>query len=125
MPRQDVTRLLAENWASLPHEDGRPRRLMHMSQFAAGGDAKAQQAVHQLGIDIGDCVQTLLERNGYTLIHRDDPKPADAEGYKVAKLKCLLCGKQLYTFGVDANMTANLGALAVKTLTQLEHQCQT
>lgn len=119
-PRADVTRLLAANWASLPHEDGRPRRLMHFSQF--GQDEDTKQRVQILGHDLGECVQTLLERNGFEITHRDDPKPADAEDYKTAHLKCV-CGKELYTFGVDANMTATLGGLAIKTLTQLQHDC--
>lgn len=122
MPRADVTALIANNLHSLPHEDGRPRRLMHFSQF--GKDDDTRKRVQILAHDIGDSLQTLLERGGYSLSHKDDPKPADAEGYKTARVKCARCGQQLYTLGVDANMTATLSALAIKSLTQLRHDCR-
>lgn len=120
-PRADVTRLLANNWGSLPHEDGRPRRLLHHSQFGRDEDTKAR--IQALGHDLGECVQTLLERNGYEISHRDDLKPADHGDYRQVKVKCVACGMQLMTLGCDANLNASLSGLAIRSLTQLTHEC--
>ncbi|ORV92789.1 hypothetical protein AWC11_07235 [Mycobacterium interjectum] len=124
MPRPDVTTLIADNLHSMPHPDGRPRRFMHHSQFAGGGnDPKVQAAVRQLGEDHGVSTQHLLERNGYTITHKDDPKPADAEGYKTAHIKCLRCGKQLLEIGVDSSMTATFSRIALLSITQINPDC--
>lgn len=100
----------------MPHPDGNPRRLMHHSQFAGGQrDEKVQLAVRKLGIDHADSVQHLLEQRGYTITHRDDPKPADAESYKTAAIKCI-CGRQLLTLGVSDQMVATLSRVAAKSI---------
>lgn len=124
MPRDDVSALIADNLGSLPHPDGRPRRFMHHSQFAGGQqNPKIQAAVRQLGIDHAICIQHMLESRGYNITHKDDPKPADAEGYKTAHIKCLRCGKELLTIGLDTNMTATLSPLALRNITQLNTEC--
>jgi hypothetical protein len=113
MPRQDVTEILAANLHSLPHPDGRPRRLMHFSQFAGGGrDPKAQAAVKQLAVDVADAQQHLLEMRGFVITHKDDPKPADAEGYKTVRIKAAETGKEILEIGVDSNLTATYTRLA-------------
>lgn len=113
MPRPDVTALLADSWHSLPHEDGRPRRLMHFSQF--GHDDETRKKIQALGLDLGECVQHLLETHGYTISHKDDPRPADAEGYKTTRIKCLKCGKQLLQIGVDHDLVAQFSPLALRS----------
>ena len=124
MPRPEITKLIAANLHAMPHPDGRPRRFMHHSQFAGGGnDPKVQSAVHQLAADHGDCFQHLLERNGYTFVHKDDPRPADAETYKTARIKCGRCGKELLTIGVGADMTATFSRIALRNLNQLNPEC--
>lgn len=126
MPRPDITALIADNLSSMPHPDGRPRRFMHHSQFAGGQqDPKIQAAVHQLALDHATSLQHLLETRGYTITHRDDPRPADADGYKTAHIKCV-CGKHLTDLGVDTNMTATLNNLARRSIAaRLQTECPT
>lgn len=116
MPRPDITKLIADNLGSMPHPDGNPRRFMHHSQFAGGQrNEKVQLAVRKLGEQHGECVQHLLETRGYTITHKDDPKRADAEGYKTVTIKCV-CGKQLLELGVSEQMTATLSRIAAKSV---------
>ncbi|OIN81649.1 hypothetical protein [Mycobacterium malmoense] len=124
MPRDDITTLIADNLGSMPHPDGRPRRFMHHSQFAGGqSDPKVQAAVHQLAVDHAVSLQHILETHGYTLTHKDDPKTADAEGYKTGHIKCLRCGKQLLTIGFDTTMTTTMNRTALLSLTQINPEC--
>jgi len=119
--RQDVTKLIADNLHSLPHEDGRPRRLMHFSQFALDDDTK--QRVKALALDLGSCIQFLLEDNGFEIRHREDPKPADAEDYKTAHIKCG-CGTHLIDLNVSADMTTTLGPAAKQfVVAKLQTEC--
>ena len=121
MSRPDVTKLLAESWHSLPHEDGRPRRLMHLSQFGQSDDNK--QRIQGLCIDLADCVQHLLETHGYRITHRDDVQPADVEDYKTAHIKCA-CGASLLDLNVSPDMTATLGKAArTYAATRLRSDC--
>ncbi|PQM45678.1 hypothetical protein C1Y40_04122 [Mycobacterium talmoniae] len=121
MPRDDAAQLIARGLPSLPHPDGRPRRLMHFSQF--GRDDATAQKVGALANEIGESIVHLLERGGYTLVHKDDPKPADAEGYKTVVGKCALCGKQLLRFGVDENLSATFTRIALKSFAALNPEC--
>lgn len=125
MPRDDVTALIADNLGSMPHPDGRPRRFMHHSQFAGGAnDAKVQVAVRQLATDHAVSVQHLLERKGYEINHKDDPRPADAEGYKTAHIKCARCGRQLLEIGLDHSLTAQFSPLALRSvIAALSSEC--
>lgn len=120
MSRPELTELIATNLHAMPHEDGRPRRMMHFSQFAGGSNAdpKVQAAVKQIAVDHGDSIQHLMERHGYQVTHKDDPKPADTDGYKSNALKCLKCGKELLSLGVSADMTSTLGRMALKSIAE-------
>ena len=111
--RDDVTQLIAAHLHSLPHEDGRPRKWLHFSSF--GKDDKTRAAIAILAKEHGECIQTLLERNGFSISHKDDPKPADADNYKQVSLKHT-CGKKLCDFGCDDQLNAVLGNLALKNL---------
>lgn len=99
----------------MPHPDGRPRRFMHHSQFAGGQrDERVQAAVRQLGVDHAVSLQHLLEQRGYVIVHKEDPKPADAEGYKTVHVKCG-CGKELLSIGVSHEMVATFSRVAAKS----------
>lgn len=121
MPRADVTKLLADSWHSLPHEDGRPRRLMHLSQFGQSDENKPR--ILKLCVDLAECVQFLLKENGYRISHEDDPKPADAEDYKTAHIRCG-CGTHLIDLNVSADMIATLGPAAKQfVVAKLQTEC--
>lgn len=94
---------------------------MHFSQFALNDDTK--QRVQALANDLGECIQFLLEDNGFEIRHREDPKPADAEDYKTAHIKCG-CGKHLIDFNVSADMIATLGPTARRFVVDaLQSEC--
>ncbi|PIJ36748.1 hypothetical protein BMW24_003540 [Mycobacterium heckeshornense] len=121
MPRPDVTKLLAESWHNLPHPDGRPRRLMHFSQF--NQSKESQGRIRRLATDLAEATQHALERRGYTISHRDDPKAADAEGYKIAHIYCQHCRTRLFSLTVDHDMKAHLSRLAIRSITQITPEC--
>jgi hypothetical protein len=121
MARPDAARLIARNLHSLPHPNGSPIKLM---QFSAFGQHPQAQAKHRATGDlIGDATIHLLEREGFQITHRDDPKPADKADYKTAIIKCLRCGKQLLALGVDENMTATMSRLALRSLATINPEC--
>lgn len=113
MPRQDITEIIAGSLHSLPHPDGRPRRLMHFSQFAH--DESTRRSIQTHANDIAESIQHLLEQRGYTLSHRDDLKPADAEGYKNGNI-FTAGGKRLATILFDDQLNAHLSRLAIRNL---------
>lgn len=114
MPRADAAKVLAESWHSLPHPDGRPRRLMHFSQF--GQHPHAQQKTRELAADLGVSAIHALEQKGFTITHKDDVAPADAPSdYKVASLYTI-GGAKLMDLGLDANLKAHLSRLAIRSL---------
>ncbi|TDH48874.1 hypothetical protein E2F47_22170 [Mycobacterium eburneum] len=113
MPRPDAAKILADSWHALQHPDGAPRRLMHMSNF--GRHPKFQPAVTKLAGELGVAAIHTLERAGFTITHRDDPKPADLEDYKIVHLKCGRCGQQVAAFSVSADMTATFNRIGMKT----------
>jgi hypothetical protein len=121
MPRDDAAELIADNLHSLPHPDGRPRRLLEYSRFGKTPETVARQAIKGLGM--GHAMIHLLERHGFQITHKDDPKPADANEYKVARLKCLHCGKELLRIGVDENMVATMSRLALRSIAQINPEC--
>lgn len=94
---------------------------MHMSQFGRDDDTKKR--IQILGRDLGDCVQTLFHRKGFSIIHEDDPIPADADNYKQGAIKCARCGKQLLTIGFNKDMIANFQTIALKNITQINPNC--
>lgn len=121
-PRADLTQLIADNLHSLPHPDGRPRRFLHFSQF--GKDEKTRVGVALLAKEHGESIQELLHRNGWSVKHRDDIDPANtADNYKTVNIKCATCGKQLLQLGCNNQLEARLPKLAIKSLTQMEHNC--
>lgn len=94
---------------------------MEYSRFGKTPEVQARTAIKGLGM--GHAMIHLLERNGYTVTHKDDPKPADVGDYKTVSLKCLLCGKQLLRIGVDADLNATMSRLALRNLTTMNPEC--
>jgi hypothetical protein len=121
MPRPDAAAILAKDLHNLPHPDGKRLVLVQHHPIAKTPEVQARMA-HNADM-IGEALIHKLERNGYTVTHKDDPKAADAEGYKLVKVKCLICGKQVMTIGVDHDMNATMGKLALQTMTQLNPVC--
>lgn len=121
VPRPDAARVLAGSWHNLQHPDGRPRRLMHFSNF--GQTPQAKLKTDALADELGTAAIHTLEGRGYTITHESDPKPADAEGYKLVALECRICGKQFTTIGVNENMTAKLSTLAMRVLAGINPEC--
>jgi len=75
---------------------------------------KADQ--HARSLKVSEATIHELERAGYSISHKDDPKPADVADYKSAHVKCLACGKEIFRIGVDVNMIATLSPLAQRSL---------
>ncbi|MBO0882010.1 MAG: hypothetical protein J2P17_17050 [Mycobacterium sp.] len=121
MPRDDVTKLLADSWHNLPHPDGKPRRLMQYSQFNQSKESQAR--IRRTASEVAEATQHRLETRGYTITHKDDPKAADAEGYKAAHIYCQHCRKRLLTLTVEEDMTVTLSRLALKSLTTINPEC--
>ena len=119
--RDDLTSLIADNLHALPGEDGIPRKLIHFSQFALTEDAKLK--VKALATDIAKCFQVLLADHGYIVTHIEDPKPADAEGYKTTHVRCG-CGQHLLDLNVNPDMVTTLGPAARKFMVaKLQSEC--
>lgn len=121
MPRPDAAAILAKNLHNLPHPDG--KRLVLVNHHPIGKTAEVQERMRRESDLVGEALIHKLERHGYTVTHKDDPKPADADGYKLVKVKCLICGRQVMTIGVDHDMNATMSQLALKTMTKLNPVC--
>lgn len=122
MPRPDAAKILAKDLHNLPHPDGRRIVLCNLHPIGKTPEVKARMARESQ--DVGDALIHKLERHGYTVSHKDDPKPADsAADYKKATLYTL-GGKLIGTIGLDANLDAHLGNLAIKNLIALLTEAQ-
>jgi hypothetical protein len=121
LPRADVTKLLAESWHNLAHPDGKPRRLLQYSQF--NQSKESQGRIRRTAADVAVATQHTLERRGYTITHKDDPKPADAAGYKIAHIYCQHCRKRLLSLTVEEDMTVTLSRLAMRQITTINPDC--
>ncbi|WP_071700194.1 hypothetical protein [Mycobacterium heckeshornense] len=94
---------------------------MHFSQF--NQSKESQGRIRRLATDLAEATQHALERRGYTISHRDDPKAADAEGYKIAHIYCQHCRTRLFSLTVDHDMKAHLSRLAIRSITQITPEC--
>ena len=121
MPRPDAAKTLADNWHNLAHPDGKPRRLMHFSNF--GRHPSYQAPVTKLAGELGEAAIYTLEKAGYTITHHDDPKPLDAADHKAVHLTCARCNKTLATIGADADCIATLSRTALRALTAINPEC--
>lgn len=121
MARPDAARMLAERIDKLHHPSGKIIRQMNFATTGLTPDVKAKIKDHALLATEATIHE--LEREGYRVTHKDDPKPADAEGYKTGHVKCLLCGKQLLTIGFDQDMVATMPRISLRQLTALNPEC--
>lgn len=92
MSRPDAAKIIGENLHHLVGADGKPRRLMQYSM--AGHSPEHQNHISGRALDIGECIVHLLEKNGYSLTHRGDPEPAEADSkFPIAEANCAHCGE--------------------------------
>jgi hypothetical protein len=123
MPRPDAVELLAKNLQALPHPDGTHLRFLHFSTFAQTDDTIVQQ-VNGLAQGVGEALVNLLETNGYTLTHTDDPKPVDATGTKTASIHCNTCGERLMLVTLDDNLRgATDGPQLIQAISKMGQEC--
>lgn len=114
MPRPDAAKMLAERIDRLHHPSGKVIRQMNYA--TTGLTPEVKQKIQHHALLATEATIHELEREGYKVTHRDDPKAADAEGYKTGAIKCLLCGKQILTVGFDGDMVATLAPLAQRSI---------
>lgn len=120
MPHERAVRHLAENLHSLTHPDGRPRRLMHLA--TTGRDDATQRHIQTMAHDIAQAAIHTLESDGYTITHRDDPKPVEPV-HKTARLHCATCGKQLLRIALRPDNTAQLTRNGLTQLATIPLEC--
>jgi hypothetical protein len=121
MPRPDAAAILATSLHSLPHPEG--KRIVLVNHHPIGKTAEVQNRMARDSKLASEAIIHKLENHGYTVTHKDDPKPADADGYKLVKVKCLSCGKQIMTIGVDHDLNATMSRIALRTMTALNPVC--
>jgi hypothetical protein len=97
--RSDAARLIGENLHSLPAVGG--RKPMRMFNFAskAHGDSDIATQITQAALLAGESIVQLLENNGYTVTHRDDPTPADVDpgNFPHVVVRCEHCTEAVLT----------------------------
>jgi hypothetical protein len=77
----------------------------------ASGDHDAVKQINGLALAHAQAIVHVLESSGYTITHRDDPKPVDTVGMKVASIQCNR-GRLLVQLAVDDNLHAHVNGKA-------------
>lgn len=127
MPRPDAAAKLAAGLPALQHPDGTILRALGFNDFLmqAAGDHEAVKQINALALAHAEAIIHTLENNGYTLTHKDDPKPINQAGTKTATINCKTCSKLLIGGVVlDDQLHANVpGAAFITAITKRKLEC--
>ncbi len=120
-PRTDVAKLIADNLAELPGENGASYKLPIFSTIGQHDSATIQR-IDKMRERLGKAITRLLAQNGYTVTHVSDPKPADQPGDKIVTAHCAHCAKTLMRLTVDDHLNTTLHRVALEAMGH-PHNC--
>lgn len=126
MPRPDAARALATALPNLQHPDGTILRAIGLNTFLqqAGGDTEAIAQINKLALAHAEATIAALENNGYTITHRNDPKPINQAGHKTALIACQTCTTPLTQVLLDDHLHANVpGAAFITAISTRKPEC--
>lgn len=119
--REDIAKLIADNLAELPGEDGGIYKLPMFSAYAQHDSATIQR-LDKMRERTGKAIARLLENNGYTITHLSDPKASEQPGGKIATAHCAHCGCRVMQLAVDDQMNATMHRVAFEAMGH-PHNC--
>ena len=122
MPRPDAAQLIGNTLDALPGPDGTELRFMHYRNF--GQPEHVATRIKTRAHDVGTRIIHLLETNGYTLTHRNDPPPADPNPQRHVAITCRHCGQRIANLALDPQGNAAISRVALQQLTrEAAHTC--